>query len=968
MDESIAEDSVRPTRQPAPRFTFARTDAAPMPAAMTPPGGTLAPMPEEIAMPAAPDDMALNMGHWEPAPRLSFRASVALWLRERTPEQWAFAAIFLLGAVLRIWGLADKPLHHDESLHAYYSWQFLLNPASYQYDPLLHGPFQFHIIPLFFILGHLLGLPDNGVNDFTVRLLPALMGLAMVAMPYWLREHLGRWGALSVAFLLAVSPTFVYYSRFVRDDIYVTCCTLLLVVAAVQYGQTRKLSWLLTGTAALMISYTAMENTFFTIAIFGSFLVALVLWDLGPRVGARFTQLHSERDRTVIGREALLVPFLLIMGAAAVLGLHWLGDLSNTINALAAKYSNDATNPNNPDVIEQHYEALAVGLLLLVSIAISLAATIGLLLRMFSDAPSHPPRWHRWVDPRRQPVLDALLDTDWVRWFIAFIVAWLIFAVFFFEWPQTLGNLAEWANGFRDGLGRGLLRGIYYWLEQQHVARGGQPWYYYLILIPLYEPLALVFGLAGMVRAFVQPTRFRIFLVYWFAVTMLLYSWAGEKMPWLVIHIMLPLICLAGVALDWVIATVVRGARGWWKPTRALVAAAAIFFIGGFISLTVATTMFWAIALSVAALVAIGVAAGIERWQGSPALRVGERWLNATPRTLASWWLFAGLRICYAAALLLALYIGYEHHVLWLGAIGVVALLAAPILEYSLRQSWHIIHAADEANDTTAYLPAVRRRPRWSQPASQIIAVGCLALALALLVPTVWNMQRVTFYEPSVAPNEMLIYVQTTTDVQRVMSKIVALDKVLVRTQHRHIRIGVTSDAVWPFAWYLRDYPEVTMPRSNVWVSGTLYNYSSTTGGPLPDVILGGLDDGSQSILATYPNQFASKEYHLRWWWDESYKLPQCSKIKPTQCLTNPPLGVGVGPLLWISYGANPPAPCANIYAARCDPLNAQPNGADAAQRYWNWLWLRQNISGTSPESTDFILYINTSLTQYVGV
>ncbi len=968
MDESIAEDRVQPTRRPAPRFAFARADVAPV---VTTPDATLAPAPDESTAPAPdvlPDYEQMPLDRWEPAPRVSLRAALMQWLRERTPEQWAFAAIFLVGAVLRFWGLADKPLHHDESLHAYYSWQFLINPAGYQYDPLLHGPFQFHIIPFFFMLGHLLGLPNGGVDDFTVRLLPALMGLAMVAMPYWLREHLGRWGALSVAFLLAVSPTFVYYSRFVRDDIYVTCCTLLIVVAALQYSQTRRMSWLLVGTAALMISYSAMENTFFTIAIFGSFLVALVLWDLGPRVGALFTRLGGERDRTVVGREVLLLPFLLLMGAAAVLGLHWLGDLSNTINALAAKYGNDATNPHNPDVIEQHYETLAVGVLLVISIAVSLAATVGLLIRMFRDAPPRPPRWHRWVDPRRQPVLDALLDTDWVRWFIAFVVAWLIFAVFFIEIPQSATSITGWAFGFKDGLGRGILRGIYYWLEQQHVARGGQPWYYYLILIPLYEPLALVFGLAGLVRVLVQPTRFRIFLVYWFATTLLLYSWAGEKMPWLVIHIMLPLICLAGVALDWIIGTVVRGARSWWQPTRVLVAAAAIFFIGGMLSLTVASTMFWALALSVVALVAIGAAAAVERWQQSPALRVGERWLNATPQVVASWWLFAGLRCCYGVALVLALYLGYEHHALWLEAVGAVALLAAPALEYALRQSWHIIHAPDAATDTTTLLPAVQRRPRWTLPANQIIAVGSLTLALALLVPTLWNMQRVTFFEPSVAPNEMLIYVQTTTDVQLTMNKINALDAVLLRTQHRHIRIGVTADPEWPFAWYLRDYPEVLAPHTNVWLSGTLFNYSSTTGGPLPDVILGGLDDGSQSIPATYPNQYASKEYHLRWWWDESYKLPQCSKVKPTQCLYNPPLGVGVGPLLWISYGANPPAPCANIYAAKCDPLNAQPNGADAAQRYWNWLWLRQNISGTSPESTDFILYISTSLTKYVGV
>ena len=61
-------------------------------------------------------------------------------------EHWGYVAITLLGTGLRFWDLGLKPLHHDESMHAYFSWQLFLDPASYQYNPLLHGPFQFHAI------------------------------------------------------------------------------------------------------------------------------------------------------------------------------------------------------------------------------------------------------------------------------------------------------------------------------------------------------------------------------------------------------------------------------------------------------------------------------------------------------------------------------------------------------------------------------------------------------------------------------------------------------------------------------------------------------------------------------------------------------------------------------------------------------------------------------------------------------
>src|SRR5213075_580690 len=37
-----------------------------------------------------------------------------------------------------------------------------------------------------------------------------------------------------------------------------------------------------------------------------------------------------------------------------------------------------------------------------------------------------------------------------------------------------------------------------YWLEQQDFARGGQPWFYYFMLLPLYEFVPLVLGILAV--------------------------------------------------------------------------------------------------------------------------------------------------------------------------------------------------------------------------------------------------------------------------------------------------------------------------------------------------------------------------------------------------------------------------------------------------------------------------------------
>src|SRR5205823_14895822 len=95
------------------------------------------------------------------------------------------------------------------------------------------------------------------------------------------------------------------------------------------------------------------------------------------------------------------------------------------------------------------------------------------------------------------------------------------------------------------------------------------PWYYYLLLIPLYEQIGLVFGLVGVVRCLLRPTRFRLFLIYWTVGNLFIYSWASEKMPWLVIHITMPLMLLAAVGLEPVVVSIADFAKIWLAKRKA---------------------------------------------------------------------------------------------------------------------------------------------------------------------------------------------------------------------------------------------------------------------------------------------------------------------------------------------------------------------------------------------------------------
>jgi hypothetical protein len=58
-----------------------------------------------------------------------------------------------------------------------------------------------------------------------------------------------------------------------------------------------------------------------------------------------------------------------------------------------------------------------------------------------------------------------------------------------------------------QGIATGVIGSLGYWISQQEVARGGQPWYYYLLLVPLYEFLPLLLALPVVLAAFVQRNR-----------------------------------------------------------------------------------------------------------------------------------------------------------------------------------------------------------------------------------------------------------------------------------------------------------------------------------------------------------------------------------------------------------------------------------------------------------------------------
>lgn len=183
-------------------------------------------------------------------------------------EVLIYIVIFMLAIFTRFYNLGDRVMSHDESLHTRYSYN-LYHAGDFQHTPLMHGPILFHAVAFFYFL--------FGDNDFTARIYPALLGIMLVMSPFLFRKWLGRTGAILAAIMLLISPLFMYYNRYIREDTPSIFYTVIMVYCTFMYldgpeRQRRKSHWLYIFSAAMLGSLGSKESGFIYIAIFGSFM------------------------------------------------------------------------------------------------------------------------------------------------------------------------------------------------------------------------------------------------------------------------------------------------------------------------------------------------------------------------------------------------------------------------------------------------------------------------------------------------------------------------------------------------------------------------------------------------------------------------------------------------------------------------------------------------------------------------
>ncbi|MBN2311582.1 MAG: glycosyltransferase family 39 protein [Candidatus Hydrogenedentes bacterium] len=199
---------------------------------------------------------------------ISVRVVEPNWLvrewRTRRERVW-LAAIAILGFALRLIRLGTWPYWHDE-VHNLIKMEHL--------PEVLRGEYVSNHPPLFTILGTAWRAVGLGGNEWTMRLLPVVLGVGAILTLYLFTRHLfGMRAGLFAAFLLAVSPFHVLHSQDLKE--YIVLPLTAPIMAYFLYravDENRPRLWAAYALAAAGVCY----SEFFA----GPLLVAVNLWAL----------------------------------------------------------------------------------------------------------------------------------------------------------------------------------------------------------------------------------------------------------------------------------------------------------------------------------------------------------------------------------------------------------------------------------------------------------------------------------------------------------------------------------------------------------------------------------------------------------------------------------------------------------------------------------------------------------------
>ncbi len=807
-------------------------------------------------------------------------------------EKLAYVAIFLIAVFTRFWDLGARVMSHDESLHTRFSW-YLYHGDGFAHTPMMHGPILFHMTALNYLLfgpSDFTARIYAAVVGIIVVMLPFFMRKwlgktgALVASAFFLISPLilyySRYiredmpailGALIMVIAiwrymerrefkyllwLSFGQIYLFASKevsFIYIAIFGSFMTLYLI------GRLLEVEW--KNKIAHLVFVIALIGVLFSLVLLGGVVYLESLFDAAlPGAATDEAQTVTPLDpnalpegQPVTAESSRNVP-LLVMGG--VIGLF---ALTMVISAVVGQGKNLRRFPEldvcmvmgtlilpslTPFLVHfagfNPLDETRVGIARTSAFAVPVLIVSVLIGLAYFAKPPTPRRvpapqvttlqelevYDNSYDPATNTIEVQADVVDWLaalatsRWWAIAAIYYLIF-IFFFSTMFTNGA----------GLATGMIGSLAYWLEQQGVERGAQPWYYYLmVMVPMYEFMPAILtaaaGSTGLGRWIVgslsrqsernetneeddgdavaevltkpsrtwldldAPIEFPVlqFTGYWVIANLIAYSIAGEKMPWLTTHLTTPMILISGWMvgglLDRIAWRKLWESQGW------------LLFLG--------------IPVVIAALL---------RVTAPLCIRVPANLLcNTIIPTRYQTSIFAGAAVPEISAT-------YG----WLAAlivlVIVLVLLAKPAIRIGGKQFLRLL---------------------------ALLIVGWLTF---LTGRTAWRAAYINYDYA----NEFLVYAHSSGAVKDVLDRI---EEISLRTTDGYgLRVAYDDRVSWPMLWYFRDY------------YNSIYLHDQPSRGLLSDapVILAGPTNWNK-IEPLIGDRYYQFEYIRMWWPMEEYK------------------------------------------------------------------------------------------------
>ena len=394
----------------------------------------------------------------------------------------------------RFGALGIKPMHHDESRFAYRAcWIWLA--GDYDYNAAMHGPLLETLTAILFAF--------LGDSETTARLTQAISGTLLILLVWKMRGRLGNFSAFAAAILLTASPTILYFSRY-RNDVPFTLAAFVFIIVGLQFLERRRLRyWFLT-----ILSFTWMvciKEAYLTIL-----LVLLTFWGI-HRAARRMGQPAkngNEREsgpNRSSGTIAHLRQEIEVSRFAAVtfLGLGFSLLIIITLFTSFFRYPEHAAGP---------IEALFYW------------SAEHMEHRIYGE-------FHYYI-----PLL--------------IIYEFLPLAIFLWGFARELGQ-TRWIRGRTGKIWIALSLVVFILAGAQpippavghyiHMTRG---WHACLAV------QLIVLGATASGRFITTGRALQGFFFWWTLVAFLSFSFAGEKVPWLSVHTVFPLIVAAAIFIQ----------------------------------------------------------------------------------------------------------------------------------------------------------------------------------------------------------------------------------------------------------------------------------------------------------------------------------------------------------------------------------------------------------------------------------